>query len=97
MSPGEWNPSLLDDSPNASEQQLRQFPPTSTDATDNFYNMDGNITVQKSDIGDNSIISESSNTSSGSRRQFYQARSRKEKQKNAMAQRENIPIGGMIR
>ena len=40
-SPGEWNPSLLDDVPNASQTKLKQFPPTPIDQTDMFYNMEG--------------------------------------------------------
>ena len=79
--PGEWNPSLLDDSPNASDLRLRQFPPTSIDATVNFYNIEGNIIVQKRDVDDSSISSNVLNTSSGSRRCSYQARSRKVKEK----------------
>ena len=42
-SPGEWNPSLLDDSPNVSELQLKKFSPTLIDVIDNFYDMEGNI------------------------------------------------------
>ena len=79
--PGEWNPSLLDNSQNISGQRLRQFPPTPIDATDNFYNIQGSIIVQKSDINDTSIFSDTSSTSSGSRRRTYQAQTRKEKQK----------------
>ena len=78
-SPGECNSSLLDDSTNALEQRLKQFSPTSIDATDNFYNMEENIIVQKSNIDDNSIISDASSTSTSSRRQSYHARTRKEK------------------
>ena len=79
MSPGEWNPSLLDGSPHASELRLGQFPPTPINTTDDFYNMEGNIIVQKSDIDYNSIISDASSTSSGSRRRQYRSNSRKEK------------------
>ena len=78
-SPGEWNPSLLDDLPNASKQRLKKFSPTPIDATDNFYNMEGNIIVQKSNIDDNYIVSNVSSTSRGCRRQSYQARTSKEK------------------
>ena len=80
-SPGERNPSLLDDSPNASEQRLRLFSPTPIDDTDNFYIMEGNIIVQKGDIDDNSIVSNASSTSSGNRRQSYQARTWRKKRR----------------
>ena len=43
--PGEWNPSLLDDSPNESEQRHKQIPLTPIDLMDDFYNMEGNIIV----------------------------------------------------
>ena len=77
-SPEEWNPSLLDNSPNASEQRLRQFPPTPINTIDDLYNMEGNIVVQKNDINDRSIVSDASSTSSGSRQRMYQARTRKD-------------------
>ena len=80
-SPGEWNPSLLDNSSNTSEQQLKQLSPTSIDTIDNFYNMEENIIVQKNDINKNSIVCDDSSTSSGSRWQSYRARTRKEKHK----------------
>ena len=38
-SPGEWNPSLLDDALSASETSLKQFAPTPIEQTDMFYNM----------------------------------------------------------
>ena len=78
---GEWNYSLLDDSPNAPEQRLGHFPPTTVDALSNFYNMKGYIIVQKGDIDDNSILIDASSTSSGNRRWSYQTRTEKEKQK----------------
>ena len=78
---GEWNPSLLDDTPNASELWLKKFPPSLIDATDDFYNMEGNVVLQKSDIDDMSIVSDVSSTGSGNRRWYYQVRSTKEKQK----------------
>ena len=80
-SPGEWNPSILDNTPDESELQRKQFPPTPIDATDDVYDMEGNIIVQKNHINGSSIVSDVSSTSSGSRRRLYWARSRKEKQK----------------
>ena len=65
--PGEQNLSLLDDTPNTSEKRLKQFPSTPIDATDGFYNMEGDIIVQKNDIDEISIISNSFSTSSGSK------------------------------
>ena len=44
-SPGEWNPSLLDNASDASEKRLRQFPSTPIEATDDFYIMEGDIIV----------------------------------------------------
>ena len=79
--PGEWNPSLLHDAPNTSEMRLSKFLSMPFDSTDSFYNMEGDIIVQKNDIDNNSIISDASSTSSGSRRWSYQSRTRKEKQK----------------
>ena len=79
MSPGEWNPSLLEHMPNASEKRLKQIPSTPIDTNNNFYDMEGNIIVQKSDIDDMSVVSDASSTSSGSKRQSYQSKSRKEK------------------
>lgn len=78
--PGEWNPSLLDDKVNASEQCLKQLYPTSQDAIDNFYNMQGDIIVQRNNV--DSVTSDNSSTSSGSKRWSYQERTRKEKQKH---------------
>ena len=81
ISPGELNPSLHDNTPNASEKRLKLFQSTLIDATDSFYNMEGDIIIQKNDIDGNMIISNSSSTSSGSRRRSYQSRTGKEKQK----------------
>ena len=50
ISPGEWNPSLLDEASDASEKRLRQLPLTHVEATDIFYNMEGDIIVQKRDV-----------------------------------------------
>ena len=94
-SPGEWNPSLLDDEPDTSQKRLRQFPPTPIDQTDMFYNMEGDIVVQRSDINidvedDLSVTSEPSSTSCGSRRRTYRSRTRKEKQKKPHGPKGNI-------
>ena len=79
-SPGEWNPSLLDDKPDATQKRLRQFPPIPIEQTEAFYNLEGQIIVQRSDmdIDDTSIASDNSSTSSGSRRRSYRSRTRKE-------------------
>ena len=73
-SPGEWNPSLLDDAPDATQKRLQQFPPTPMEQMDAFYNLEGQIIVQESDvdIDDSCIVSDASSTSSGSRRRSYQ-------------------------
>ena len=44
-SQGEWNPSLLDDEPDATQKQLRQFPSTPIEQTYAFYNLEGQIIV----------------------------------------------------
>ena len=82
-SPGEWNPSLLDDAPNVSEKRLRQYTSTPMGAIDVFYNMKGDIVVQKNNVDTDEIfiVSDASSTSSGSRRRSYCSRTRKEKQK----------------
>ena len=54
-SPGIWNPSTLDDAPNSSQKRLRQFPSTPIEFTEGFYNLEGDIIVQRSDIDDSSI------------------------------------------
>ena len=79
--PGTWILSLIDDSLDASQRRLRQIPPTPIEFTDSFYDMEGNIIVQKTDVEDNSINSNNSSTSSGSRGRSYRSRTRKEKQK----------------
>ena len=90
-SPGEWNPSLLDDVPNASQTRLKQFPPTPIDQTDMFYNLEGDIIVQRSDIDDeDSVTSDASSTCNGSRRRSYRSRTRKEKKKKRHGPKGNI-------
>ena len=47
-SPASWDPSKFDNhSPDTVEQQINQFPSTPQDATDEFYNREGDIIVQK--------------------------------------------------
>ena len=46
-SPAIWNPSVLDDAPDALQKRLRQFPSTPIEFTDSFYNMEGDIIVQQ--------------------------------------------------
>ena len=77
-SPGIWNPSTLDDAPNSSQKRLRQFPSTPIEFTEGFYNLEGDIIVQRSSIGDdNSIVS--NNSSSGSQRRAYRQLTKKER------------------
>ena len=64
-SPAVWNPSVLDDAPDTSQRRLRQFPSTQIEFTEGFYNMEGDVIVQKTDIDDNSLASNNSSTSSG--------------------------------
>ena len=80
-SPGTWNPSLIDDSPDASQKRLCQIPSAPIEFTDSFYDIEGNIIVQKTDVDEDSIISNHSSTRSGSRRRSYRSTTRKEKQK----------------
>ena len=58
-----------------------------------FYNLEGDIIVQKSDIDiedEVSVTSDTSSTSSGSRRRLYRSRTRKEKQKKRHGPKGNI-------
>ena len=66
-SPGIWNPSLLGNAPDSTLKRLRQFPSTPIKFTEGFYNLEGDIIVQRNDIDDNSLVSNNSSTSSGSR------------------------------
>ena len=61
----EWDPSKLDDIKGAAERHLQQFPPTRIDATDSFYDSQGNIRANKSDLNFN----DTSNTSDGNKRE----------------------------
>ena len=84
-SPAPWNPSLLDDSRDAVEQRIKQFPSTPLSSTDNFYNIEGDLLAWKSDSdskssGD-SVSSGVSIDSDGSLGHSYFSRSRKEKRK----------------
>ena len=60
--------------------RLKQFPSTPIDTTDGSYNMEDDIIVQKNDIDEYSIISDSFRTSSSSRRRSDRSRT-KERQK----------------
>ena len=77
----DWGQSKFDDIEGAADLQIQQFPPTSSDATDSFYDSQGNICAQKSDLEEDSVVSDASSTSSGSRRRSYSSRPRKEKKK----------------
>ena len=76
-----WNPTLLNDNIGAFELSIKQLPTTLIEFTDGFYNSQGDTIVQRTNIDTDSININNSSTSSGSRRQGYRARSRKEKRK----------------
>ena len=61
----EWDPSKLDDTEGAAERHLQRFPPTPMDATDSFYDSQGNIRANKSGLN----VSDVSNTSGGNKRE----------------------------
>ena len=72
---------------------LWQFPTTSIDATDSFYDVEGNIQAHKSDCDKESVVSDTSSTSSGVRRRIYcQSRTWKEKKKE-----QHKPKGAQIK
>ena len=76
-SKSDWNPSKYDDIEGAADLKIQQFPPTSIDDTDSLYDAEGNICANKSDLEEDSGVSDVSNTSSGSRRRSYRSRPRK--------------------
>ena len=80
-SKSDWDPSKYDDIEGAADLQIQQFPPTPIDATDSFYDSQGNIRAHKSDLEEDSVVSDASSTSSGSRRRSYRSIPRKKKQK----------------
>ena len=80
-SKNEWDPSQLDDIEGASDLRIQQFPPIPIDATDSFYDSNGNIRAHKSDLEHDSVVSNVSNASSESRRRWYRLKSRKEKKR----------------
>ena len=65
--PGLWNPSSLDDAPDALQKRIRQVLSIPFEFTDSFYNMEGDIIVRKTNIDNNSITSNNSRTISGSK------------------------------
>ena len=69
---------LLDDTVGATNLRIKQLPTTPLEFTNNFYNSQGNIIVQKSDIDNDYTASDTSSTSSGSKHKQYRARTRKE-------------------
>ena len=77
----EWDPSKLDDIEGASDLSIRQFLPTPIDATDSFYNSQGDIRANKSDLKDDSVVSDASSKNSGNKRVGYRPKPRKEKKK----------------
>ena len=46
----DWDLSKLDDIEGASDLSIRQFPPTPIDATDSFYNSQGDIRATKREL-----------------------------------------------
>ena len=78
----DWDLSKFDDIEGATDLHIQQFPPISIDATDSFYDTEGNIRANNSDLKEDYVVSNASSTSSGSRRRrSYRLRPRKEKQK----------------
>ena len=73
---------MLDDAPDPSHKRLRQSPSTQIKFTEGFYNLEGDIIVQRSDINDSSIVSNNSSTSSGSRQRTYRQLTKKERSRS---------------
>ena len=63
-SKSEWDPSKLDDIEGAADLHIQQFSTTPIDAKDSFYNSQGNIFASKSNLEDDSVVSDASNASS---------------------------------
>ena len=77
----EWDSSKLDDIEGSSDLRIQQFPPTPIDATDSFYNSQGDIRATKNDLKDDSVVSDSSNENSGRKSVGYRSKPKKEKKK----------------
>ena len=77
----EWDPSKLDDIEGASDLSIRQFPPTPVDATESFYNSRGNICPTKSDLKDDSVVSDASSKNGENKRVGHRPKPKKEKKK----------------
>ena len=71
-----WNPTLLDDTVGATDLRIKQLPTTPIEFTNDFYNLQGDIIVQKCDIDIDSVDSGNSTNSKP-----YRSRTRKEKHK----------------
>ena len=78
-SKSDWDSSKYDDIEGAADLQIQQFSPISIDATESFYDTEGNIHANKSDLKEDSVVSDASSTSGGSRRRSYHSRPTKEK------------------
>ena len=61
-----WNPTLLDDTVGATNLRNKQLPTTPIEFTNDFYNFQGDIIVQKSNIDIDSVDSNNSTTSTSS-------------------------------
>lgn len=48
-STGDWDPSIMDDPSGFVDQRLKQLLTTPIYATDDFYSINGNIVIQKSE------------------------------------------------
>ena len=70
----EWDPRKLDDTEGAAERHLQRFPPTPMDATDSFYDSQGNIRANKSDLN----VSDALNISGGNKRKGYRSKPKEE-------------------
>ena len=77
----DWDPIKYDDIEDAADLKIQQFPSTHIDATESFYDTESNICAHKSDLEEDSVVSDASSTSSRSRRRSYRSRPRNGKQK----------------
>lgn len=65
----DWDPSKLYDIDCAVDRHIQPFLPTPINATDSFCDSQGNICASKSNLGDDSAVSDVSNNSSGNKRE----------------------------
>ena len=70
----DWDLSKYDDLEGATELRLQQLQFTPNYNTDSFYDLEDNIRAHKSDCDEDSIISDTSSTSSGVQRRVFRFR-----------------------